>query len=441
MAEVTRELARFALRPFDPIPEPALRMGKQMILNALGLAIGAAHEPPVEIECAMVRSMQTPPEATVLGRGMRVAATWAAFLNGTGIHLEDFDDSHYKSKMKPSGPIPAAALAMAEYLGACGRELIEAVVVGSEVAIRILCGYEGTLIPSWHPTGAIGAIGAAVAAGRLARVDEVQMLHALGIAATETAGLMMAAGHMTKPLHVGKAAFQGIEAVQMAQLGFTSSPTAIEGRHGLGALTGGAFHVAACLDGLGEKWEVADNALKPYACGVVDHPIVDAAIELRRHFKSADEIDRIDIVTHPMALKVLGNREPADGLQSKWSPQHCAAVGFIDGHAGPRQFSDEHVVAQHVVALRRRIHITTTPEVRFGAAVLTAYGTDGRILRLENDSERVMTQRELERKVKLLAGDRIEPLLRVMDRLETLDRIDELIAAVPTAMRAESPAP
>jgi 2-methylcitrate dehydratase PrpD len=428
--EVTRELAKFAVRRFDAIPQPALQMGKQMILNALGLALGAAYEPALQIEYAMVEAMQTPAESTVVGRGVRVAATWAAFLNGTGIHFEDFDDSHYRSKIKLSGPAPAAALAMAEYLGASGQELIEAVVIGSEVAIRVLCGF-GADVFRWHPTGTAGHLGAAVAAGRLAGFDEEQMLHALGIAATQGAGTLAARSKMSKPLQVGKAAFQGIEAVQMAQLGFTGSPVAIEGPRGFAAVMRGAFDEAACFEGLGERWEIVDNVLKPYACGVLSHSIIDATIALREHFKSAEEIQRIDILTYPMVLQGMAITEPHNGLESKFSAYHCAAIGFLNGHGGPKQFSDSYATAPDVAALRGKIRIATSPEVGHCTSIVTAHGVDGRIVKLEKNSERVMSQGELERKVRLLAGDRVEPLLRVIARLETLDRLDELIAALP----------
>jgi 2-methylcitrate dehydratase PrpD len=171
--------------------------------------------------------------------------------------------------------------------------------------------------------------------------------------------------------------------------------------------TAGEFEEAACFDGLGQKWQIADNSLKPYACGVIGHCIIDAAIELRQHFSSADEIDRIEIVTNPNVLAIMGMTDPRDGLESKFSAFHCAAVGFLDGHGGPKQFSDHYAVAPHVRALRRRVHIEVTPEVRFGGAIVTAHGVDGRIIRLERDSIRVMTQSGLEGKVRNLAGDRI----------------------------------
>ena len=260
----------------------------------------------------MVAAMRTPPEATVIGRGTRVAATWAAFLNGTGIHLEDFDDSHYRSKMKPTGPIAAAALAMAEYLGSSGAQVIEAVGHwGRGCDSACLCGFHGdrTFAFGWHPTGTLGPVGGAVAAGRLAGLDEEGMLDAIGIAATESAGLLMSASRMSKPLQVGKAAMQGIEAVQMAQAGIAASRTAIESPDGLGQLLSGGFDGAMALAGLGERWEVAENALKPYACGVVVHPLIDATVELRNHFRSAEELERVEIRTHPFVMKALGNRQ------------------------------------------------------------------------------------------------------------------------------------
>ena len=438
--EATRELARFASAPLRSMSEPALRMGKHMVLNAIGLAAGAAFEPAIEMEYALVASLRTPPEATAFGRGVAVGASWAALMNGTGVHLEDFDDTYYDCKLHPTGAVPPAALAMGEYARSSGRALIEAVVAGTEVAIRVGNALgEPHYDLRWQATGTFGHLGAAVAAGRLLGLDAEAMETVLALAATEAGGVLGSRGTMGKPFHVGKAAFDGVEAAFIAKLGMTRPHAAIEGPHGMAAAMSGQFDEAACLDGLGQRWEIERNVLKPYACGVVSHPIIDATIELRQHFASPAEIERIDIRSHPMVLDIMGFSDPRTGLETKFSSYHCAAVGFMDGFAGPRQFSDEYAVLPHVAEFRRRIHIDTTPEIAYGCAIVTAHGVDGRTVTLEKDSGRVMTQSDLERKVRGLIGDGAEPLFRVMERLEELERLDDLVASVPAGVQTAHP--
>ena len=334
--ELTRAMAEFATSSID-IPAPVWTMAKQMVLNATALAIGSAHALPLEAAYAAVADLSTPAEATVLGRNVRVGAGWAALLNGIGVHLEDFDDTYMGNLLHPSAPVVPAALAMAEYRRTSGRDLLEGVIVGAELALRL----GNALGPShferyWHVTGTMGHVGAGIAAGRVAGLDAGQMQNAIGIVATEAGGIRSALGTMTKPFHPGKAAFDGIEAALLAELGVSAAPDSIEGRYGFAAVMSDRLDAGAVVDGLGSTWIVLETAFKPYACGLVGHQIIDAAIAMREHFATADAIERIDIVVHPVVLDVMQNTEPVSGLEAKFSAFHCAAVAFVEGVAGPR---------------------------------------------------------------------------------------------------------
>ena len=435
--DATRRMAEFAVSSLDSAPEAVWTMAKRMLLNATALAIGSADAPAVRAAYDAIEELRTPAEAMVLGRGVRVGAGWAALINGIGIHLEDFDDTYMGNLIHPSAPIVPAALAMAEYLRQPGRRLLEGVIVGVEIAMRAGNALGPAHVErNWHITGTMGHVGAAAAAARVAGLDCERTQHALGIGASEAAGIRASLGTMTKSLHPGKAAFDGVEAALLAELGTSAATDALEGRRGLAALMSDGFDTANLLDGIGEKWLILENAFKPYACGLKSHVIVDAAIEMRPHFSSQQEIERIDVLVHPFALDAMRTTEPRTGLEAKFSAYHCAAIGFLDGGAGLEQFSDARALDPEVVALRRKVRIETTPEVQIGAAVMTVTATDGRTVRIDvphavGSIERPMTQAQIEAKAGLAAGADLGALIRIIDRLEEDSSTAALIEAVP----------
>jgi 2-methylcitrate dehydratase PrpD len=443
--DLTGDLVKFAAAtPLAAMPDAARTMGKHMLANAIALASASAHDDPVERAFAVVETLRTPPQATILGRSARAGAGWAALVNGIAVHAQDFDDTHLATVLHPSAPIVPAALAAAEYARASGRALLEAVVLGAEVAIRVALGLSPQLYDrGWHVTSAMGHLGAAIAAARAFDLDETRMRHALGIAATQATGLSAANGTMTKAFHPGKAALDGVEAAALAKEGFTSAPHAIEGRRGLAAVLVGAADYDAMLAGLGERWEVTAIAFKPYACGVLGHGIIDAALRLRQRVSPA-QIARVEARVHPATLGHMGIAEPRDGLESKFSARHCAAVGFVDGAAGPRQFSDARACAPEIAAFRRRVTITADAELRRGAAIVSLETASGMTLREEvqhasGSAENPMTPAQLAAKAKLLAGEGITTFLAALDGLEALPSVEALLARVPLAASVQQP--
>ena len=440
--DVTAELVAFAATtPLEKIPSDARTIGKQMIANAIALAVASAQDEAAQRAFAVVDAMRTPPQATILGRGSRVGVGWAAFLNGIAVHAQDFDDTHLRTVLHASAPIVPAALAAAEYTHASGRALLEGVVLGAEVAIRVALGLSPQLYDrGWHVTSTMGHLGAAIAASRVFGHDVVQMRNALGIAATEATGLSAANGTMTKPFHPGKAALDGVEAAVLAKTGFTAAAHAIEGRRGLAVALVGTANYDAMLEGLGARWEMANMAFKPYACGVLSHGIIDAALRFRLHV-SPKRIARVEACVNPATLGHMGIVEPKDALESKFSAYHCAAVGFIDGAAGPQQFSDARARAPEIVAFRRRVTITADASLPKGAAAVIVETIDGEILQEEvrhasGSAENPMTPVQLAAKARLLAGQEIAPVLATLERLEDVASIESLVAQVPVVASA-----
>ena len=341
--DVTQAMAEFAASP-PPIPAAVWTMAKQMVLNATALSVGSAYAPALDAAYAAVRDLATPAEATVLGRACASAQAGGA------------PERHRRAPRRLRRYVhgqfaPSFGAGRAGGAGdgrgsvAPGRALLEGVIVGAELALRLGNGLGPAHFDRhWHVTGTMGHVGAAIAAARVAGLDGEAMRNAIGIGATEAAGIRSALGTMTKSFHPGKAAFDGIEAARLAAFGAGAPPDAIEGRDGLAAVLSGTFDAAAVLDGLGSTWIILENAFKPYACGLVSHQIIDAAIALRRDFASAEEIERIDVLVHPIVLDVMKNVEPRTGLEAKFSAYHCAAIGYLDGVAGPGQFDDARAV-------------------------------------------------------------------------------------------------
>jgi 2-methylcitrate dehydratase PrpD len=314
-------------------------------LNWLGCAVGAAKHEALEAALAAVQVLQPAPQATVLGRAEKVDIANAALLNGITSHTFDFDDTHLKTIIHPAGPVASAVLALAEHTGASGRAVLDALVLGIDVACRL----GNTVYPEhydrgWHITGTTGMFGAAAGCARLLRLDADRTAMALGIAASQPVGLREQFGTMTKPFHPGGAARAGLMSALMAQHGYTASPRAIEAPRGWAQVVSTKYAWNEVTDELGERFEISFNSYKPFACGIVIHPSIDACVQLRERGIAAEQIERIELKVHSLVLELTGKKEPADGLSAKFSVYHGCAAGLGTGRH--RQAARRHQLRQ-----------------------------------------------------------------------------------------------
>jgi 2-methylcitrate dehydratase PrpD len=322
------------------------------------------------------------PQASVIGRHDRVDALNAALFNGISSHVLDFDDTHMATLVHPSGPVLSALLALAEYHPIDGNTFVEAIVFGIEVECRIALG----VCPAhydigWHVTGTVGGFGAAAAVGRALKLNTKQMAWALGIAATQAAGLREVFGTMCKSLHPGRAAQSGLSAALMAQAGFTSSLRAIEAPRGFAHVLSTEQHFEKMTEGLGTVWHTLENSFKPYACGLVIHPIIDGCLTLRQqHQFSSDDVKQIDLKVHPLVLELTGKSAPTTGLEGKFSVQHSAAIVTHEGKSQARQYSDAAVQDPAVTKLRSKVRVAIEPDLRVDEAKVTMTLHDDRVL-------------------------------------------------------------
>ena len=430
--DVTRTLAAYVVssKP-DDLPAPVRAEACRTLLNWAGCAVGGSRHETVDITVRALSRFAGPNQASLLGRRERMDILHAALINGISSHVLDFDDTHLKTVIHPAGPVAPAILALSEIQAVSGRDFLHALVLGAEVECRIgNAVYPAHYDSGWHITGTTGAFGAAAACGRLLGLSEQQMRWALGLAATQPVGLREMFGTMTKSFHPGRAAQNGLMAALLAKENFTSSDTGIEGRTGWAHVLSTSCDYAQITRGLGEHYEILLNTYKPFACGVVLHPVIDACLQLRAvHQLTPDAIERIDLSVHPLVLELTGKRAPQTGLEGKFSVYFAAAVAIAAGAAGVKEFTDEWVQQPAVVALRDRVVATVVPGIGEAQARAAIVLKDGR--RLETfvehaigSVERPMSDRDLDAKVRDLCDGVLQSAQagRLIDLCRNIER-------------------
>src|SRR5688572_2222830 len=422
---ITQILAKFvASHPSRGWSDAVDHEAHRTFMNWVGCAIGAARHESAEATLAAVRMLQPAPQSTILGRTERVDMASAALVNGITSHTFDFDDTHLKTIIHPAGPVASALLALAEVTGASGREVIDALVLGIDVSCRLgNCIYPEHYDRGWHITGSTGTLGAAAGCARLLKLDEQHTAWALGIAASQPIGMREQFGTMTKPFHPGGAARAGLTSALLAKNGFTASPKALEAPRGYAQVVSTKYDWKELTHELGERFEISFNTYKPFACGIVIHPTIDAATQLRAQGVKPEDLERVELKVHSLVLELTGKKEPQDGLQGKFSVYHGFAAGLMFGQAGETEYDDHVVTRSDMVALRRKVMATVDDSIDEAAADVTAILKDGRRVRVFVEHaigslERPMSDADLEGKFHGLA----DPVLGA-------SKASELIAA------------
>ncbi|MEO7742770.1 MAG: MmgE/PrpD family protein [Usitatibacter sp.] len=407
---ITQILARFvATHPSKGWSDAVEHEAHRTFLNWVGCAVGAARHESAEAALAGMRMLEPAPQAAILGRAERVDMASAALVNGITSHTFDFDDTHLKTIIHPAGPVASALLALAEVTGASGRQVIDALVLGIDVFCRMgNCIYPEHYDRGWHITGSTGTLGAAAGCARLMGLDVQHTAWALGVAASQPIGMREQFGSMTKPFHPGAAARAGLTSALIAKHGFTASAKALEAPRGFAQVVSPKHDWNEITGELGSRFEISFNTYKPFACGIVIHPTIDAATQLRAQGVKAAEVDRVELKVHSLVLELTGNKEPQDGLQAKFSVYHGFAAGLLFGQAGETEYDDHIVTREDMVRLRRTVVATVDDSIDEAAADVTAMLKDGRRVHVFVEHaigslERPMTDKDLERKFHTLA--------------------------------------
>jgi len=361
---LTKALAgHLAAARFSDLGDRAQNEARRGILDWIGCALAGSGHDTVSTLLDVLRETSGRPQATVFGRALKLGLLDAPLANGQMGHVLDFDDTHMGGQMggvvlHASSPVLAALFALAERTPVGGADFMLAYATGFEAGVRCGRTAPGHHKGGWHLTGTLGTIAAAAACGKLLKLDRQRLTYALGIAATQAAGMQQNRGTMCKSLHAGKAAANGLFAALLAERGFDSSQEIVEGAKGFCRIYSDVAAPEQLTAGLCEKnWLIESNGHKPYACGVVLHPLIDAVIAIRaRNAIDLGSVSEIGLRVHPLVLSITGVVEPATGLQSKFSTRHAAAVALADGAAGIAQFSDAKAADPAIAALRAKVN-------------------------------------------------------------------------------------
>src|SRR5436190_2947549 len=322
------------------VPASVRHEAKRSILNMVGTSLGAAKHPELESLVRLLTGFSGPPQACVIGRVERFDCLSAAFINAVSANLFDFDDTHLGTVIHPSAPVAPPLLALGEQRGSSGAEILHAFVLGVEIECRL----GNAVSPAHyargcHITATCGVFGAAAASAKLIGLNAAATAHAIGMAASQSAGIAESLATGAKNVGIGNCARNGLFAALLAQTGYTAAPRAIEGVQGWAHALSDALNLNALLIRLGETWELTRNACKPYPCGIVLHAVIDAAFELRNTYAlAAADIAAVTVTGN--LLLARADRDVANERDAKISIQHSAAAVFVFGAAGMREYSD-----------------------------------------------------------------------------------------------------
>jgi len=351
---------------------------KRSILNFFATALGSANDPAVIAALRTLLPFSGAATSAVIGRPERLDAMSASFLNAISANLLDFDDTHLDTIIHPAAPVAAPVLALAQARGFSGRAVLTAFILGVEVECRVGNAVSpGHYARGWHITSTCGVFGAAAACAKLLELSADQISNAIGIAASQSAGVVENLPSAAKNVSVGNASRNGLFAALLAAEGYSASPRAIEGPLGWARAMGDEPDMARLTGGLGKTWEIAKNTYKPYPAGIVFHAVIDACFNLRPKLnRRIDDIASITVQGSALLL-ARGDRVVRNERDARVSIHHCAACALLLGLAGVPEFADAAVFRPDIVSLRQKVRAVLDASLPDGAARVIIQLTSG----------------------------------------------------------------
>jgi 2-methylcitrate dehydratase PrpD len=371
------ELAGEALAAADRVDGAVRAETIRALLNVVGTAIGAAGAMETERLIAGLNRTGAPGDVPVPGRADTFDPSSSALITAFAAHLDDYDDTHLATVVHPGASVLGAALGATSMRDAEGEQLLRAIAIGIELQLRVAVAMSPSHYDAgWHITGTVGPLGAATTASLLLGLDPEAMGRALGVATSMTLGHRESFGTMIKPLHPGKAAANGLVAAVAARNGLTAAPSALDGPRGYFAVLAPQLDLGPLVDDWGERWELQSNTYKPYPCGIVSHPAIEAA-EALHTVLAGRGVERAELRCHPLVVELTGNAHPTNGLEARFSTVHGVACGLLDGTVDLTSYEDEHVRSAPVTAMRSRVVLTSDQDIARAAARLEVQLSDG----------------------------------------------------------------
>jgi 2-methylcitrate dehydratase PrpD len=423
----------------QPLPPAVADEAKRSFINVIGTTIGASAHPGVDAILAAARELGVAKLAPVLGRTELADVHYAALANGFAGHLDDFDDTHLVTVIHPAASVLAVLTALAPQTKPSGQKALSAFALGCEAQLRVGMSISPEHYDrGWHITGTCGVIGCAVTAALLLDLNEAQLVEAVSIAASMFVGQREAFGTMTKPYHPGKAASNGIAAARLAQQGQRAAQDIFEAAGGYSHSLSTKVDFQLMNGAFGKRWELLFNTYKPYPCGIVAHPAIDGGLALSGKIADVGAIESITLRCHPLVPELMGNPQPKDGLQARFSAIHGVAAALCDGQVGLAQYEDSRVILDDVKAMRARTTLAPDPAVNRDEVFIEARMKDGstvshHVEHARGSLARPLTDDELLDKVRLLVDPHLGTgtaarLADFVGNIESAARLDALFA-------------
>jgi len=441
------------------MPTKAVDEAKRCLIDGFGVVLAGATVHGSAIVREQIKASGAQNGATVLGPEKIVAtAAHAALANGASGHAMDYDDTQLSTTpdrvfgllTHPTVPVLAAALAVAERLNVSGRTFLEAFLIGFEVECKVAEAIKPDhYLHGFHSTGTIGTFGAVASAARLLKLPPGQLPHALGIAASMSSGIRVNFGSMTKPLHAGRAAENGVTAAELASRGFTAGDEPLDGEWGFFQVLGGGAEVPRIVPTLGNPFSIVDPgvSVKPYPCGSLGHPTMDAMLKLvTDHDVKPEQIARVRVRAGSNILNPLRYKTAKTELEAKFCLPFMMSAIALRRRAGIREFTDEFVASAPVQAMMTKVDTVFDQQIEARGfdkmrSIVDVDLADGRKLSQPSDEryrggpEKPFTRAELHEKFTdcaslVLSADRIKRALDAIESVERLANIRELVSAL-----------
>jgi len=424
---------------FEQLSSAAVHEAKRATLDWLGCAlIGSKHPTSMNLVNTL-KSIGSYAAVRVIGHpGLKMSLLDTPVANGQMGHVLDFDDTHLGGViLHTSTATMPALLAIGEQKKLNGRQLIVSLVAAFEGGIRTGQSMPNHHRGGWHLTGSLGTVASTIGAARMLNLDAQKTLMALGIGCTQAAGMQQNRGSDCKSLHAGKSAYHGVLSATLAANGFNSSPEILEGNLGFTRIYSTSQDLDLLTKDLGKEWVIVSNGYKPYSCGVVLHPLIDACIGLSKTSQVPwSDIASFEVLVHPDVIRITGVDQPGSGLMSKFSANHAAAVSYIDRAGGVPQFTNERSQDAAVIQLRKIVKVLPSANLQLDQAtarITTKSGAsfDMNIEHAKGTIQNPMSDKDIESKFiqnarACISNDKTKRILDLVWNLDKLTDINQL---------------
>lgn len=440
----SRQLAEFVCNTrWSALPEAVRHAAKRALLNYFAVSLGGCNDPTIDSAVRTLLPFRAGSQAGLVGRPERFDMLNASALNAMAANVYDFDDTHVPTIVHPTAPVAPVLAALAESRPITGEDLLLAFAIGVEVECRIANAISpGHYARGWHITSTCGVFGSAAAAGRILGLDATTLVWAFGSAAAQSSGLVETLGTSAKSISVGNAARNGLLSALLAAQGFEGPAAPLEGTRGFLRVLADAPNLQALQANPQWGWELLRNTYKPYPCGVVLNPVIDACLLLASRLPATGDalaqVRRIEITGHPLLRQRTDRPGVASGRESQVSAQHAVGVVLCRRRAGLEEFSDRAVADPAVRALGATVQFVDDAAMSVDAARVRIELADGGVLSEHTEAARgslgrPMSDQEIEQKLRQLcrygkSGVDPSPLIDAVWTLEQSSDVSTTLA-------------